>query len=99
MRRAQVPTLPLMAVEARPLTDAARAQIRVAVVDDNPGFRETLTSLLGTEDLVVVGTAGSGKDAVGLVRSTDRFGLRFLLRPRCRTPSTLGGPGWPAEPL
>jgi len=66
-----MPTLPLMAVEARPLTDAARAQIRVAVVDDNPGFRETLASLLGTEDLVVVGTAGCGKDAVGLVRSTD----------------------------
>jgi signal transduction histidine kinase len=52
------------------VTPSARAQIRVAVVDDNPGFRETLASLLGTEELVIVGTAGSGADAVGLVRST-----------------------------
>jgi signal transduction histidine kinase len=66
-----MPTLPLMAVGTRPVTPTARAQIRVAVVDDNPGFRETLASLLGTEDLVVVGTAGSGRDAMGLVRSTD----------------------------
>jgi signal transduction histidine kinase len=66
-----MPTLPQMAVETRPVTPTARAQIRVAVVDDNPGFRETLATLLGTEDLVVVGTAGSGRDAVGLVRSTD----------------------------
>jgi signal transduction histidine kinase len=59
-----------MALEMRPVTPTARPQIRVAVVDDNPAFRETLTSLLGTEELVVVGTAGSGSDAVGLVRST-----------------------------
>jgi signal transduction histidine kinase len=43
----------------------------VAVVDDNPGFRETLASLLGTEELLVVGAAGRGTDAVSLVRSTD----------------------------
>ena len=67
-----------MALDTRSLTTArrtvaptARAQIRVAVVDDNPGFRETLTSLLGTEELVVVGSAGNGSDALGLVRATD----------------------------
>ncbi|HET9671332.1 MAG TPA: response regulator [Actinomycetota bacterium] len=60
-----------MTLDTRPVTPATRPQIRVAVVDDNPGFRETLASLLGTEELVVVGTAGSGSDAVGLVRSTD----------------------------
>jgi signal transduction histidine kinase len=43
----------------------------VAVVDDNPGFRETLASLLGTEELLVVGAAGRGTDAVSLVRSTE----------------------------
>lgn len=59
-----------MTLDTRPVTPSARAQIRVAVVDDNPGFRETLASLLGAEELVIVGTAGSGADAVGLVRST-----------------------------
>jgi signal transduction histidine kinase len=43
----------------------------VAVVDDNPGFRETLATLLGTEELIVVGAAGRGTDAVSLVRSTE----------------------------
>jgi signal transduction histidine kinase len=58
-------------LDTRPVTPSVRAQIRVAVVDDNPAFRETLASLLGTEDLVIVGTAGSGADALSLVRSTD----------------------------
>src|SRR5829696_5475826 len=66
-----MPTLAGMAVETSPMTHAARAQIRVAVVDDNAGFRETLASLLGTEELLVVGTAGSGTEAVGLVGATD----------------------------
>jgi signal transduction histidine kinase len=60
-----------MAVETSPVSPALRTQIRVAVVDDNPGFRETLASLLGTEELIVVGTAGSGSEAVGLVGATD----------------------------
>jgi signal transduction histidine kinase len=60
-----------MALDTLPLAPSARPQIRVAVVDDNPGFRETLASLLGTEELVVVGAVGRGSDAVDLVRSTD----------------------------
>jgi signal transduction histidine kinase len=60
-----------MSLETLPLSTAARPQIRVAVVDDNPAFRETLASLLGTEELVVVGAAGRGSDAVNLVRSTE----------------------------
>jgi signal transduction histidine kinase len=59
-----------MALDTLPVAPSARPQIRVAVVDDNAGFRETLASLLGTEELLVVGAAGSGSDAVGLVRST-----------------------------
>jgi DNA-binding NarL/FixJ family response regulator/anti-sigma regulatory factor (Ser/Thr protein kinase) len=59
-----------MALDTLPVAPAARPQIRVAVVDDNPGFRETLASLLGTEELVVVGAVGRGSDAVNLVRST-----------------------------
>lgn len=66
-----MPTLhPTMALDTLPVAPSARPQIRVAVVDDNAGFRETLASLLGTEELLVVGAAGSGSDAVGLVRST-----------------------------
>jgi DNA-binding NarL/FixJ family response regulator/anti-sigma regulatory factor (Ser/Thr protein kinase) len=59
-----------MALDTLPVAPSARPQIRVAVVDDNPGFRETLASLLGTEELVVVGAVGRGTDAVNLVRST-----------------------------
>jgi signal transduction histidine kinase len=60
-----------MALHTLPVTQSVRPQIRVAVVDDNPGFRETLASLLGTEELIVVGAAGSGAEAVGLVRDTE----------------------------
>jgi NarL family two-component system response regulator LiaR len=41
--------------------------VKVLVVDDNPGFRESLISLLGTGDLEVVGQAGSGAEALDLV--------------------------------
>ena len=47
------------------LTDAR--PVKVLVVDDNPGFRESLISLLGTGDLEVVGQAGSGAEALDLV--------------------------------
>ena len=43
--------------------------IRVLVVDDNAGFRESLLSLLEAGNLQVVGEAGSGLEALGLVRS------------------------------
>ena len=59
-----------MALDTLPVAPSTRPQIRVVVVDDNPGFRETLASLLGTEELLVVGAAGSGSDAMSLVRST-----------------------------
>ena len=60
-----------MALHSLPVAPTLRPHIRVAVVDDNPGFRETLASLLGTEELIVVGAAASGADAVSLVRSTE----------------------------
>ena len=53
-----------MALNTLPVAPATRPQIRVVVVDDNPGFRETLASLLGTEELLVVRTAASGIDAI-----------------------------------
>ena len=48
-------------------SSADAAPVRVLVVDDNPGFRESLISLLGTGGLVVVGQAGSGAEALDLV--------------------------------
>jgi NarL family two-component system response regulator LiaR len=47
------------------LTDAP--PVRVLVVDDNPGFRESLVTLLDTGDLLVVGQASSGAEALDLV--------------------------------
>jgi signal transduction histidine kinase len=55
------------AVLPRPL-DHARP-IRVLVVDDNAGFRESLLSLLFAGNLHVVGQAGSGAEALDLVGS------------------------------
>ena len=42
-------------------------QVRVLLVDDNAGFRDSLISLLDTEDMTVVGQAGSGDQALALV--------------------------------
>jgi signal transduction histidine kinase len=66
-----LPTLLEMALDTLPVAPSTRPQIRVVVVDDNPGFRETLASLLGTEELLVVGAVGNGADAMSLVRSTE----------------------------
>jgi signal transduction histidine kinase len=44
----------------------ARLRVRVLVVDDNPGFRESLVSLLDTERLDVVAQADSGEEALRL---------------------------------
>jgi signal transduction histidine kinase len=57
-----------------PLTSPAarietRTRIRVLVVDDNPGFRESLVSLLDTGPLQVVAQAGSGEEALRLAVS------------------------------
>ncbi len=43
------------------------ARVRVMVVDDNSGFRESLLALLDTGDLEVVGEAETGADALDLV--------------------------------
>jgi signal transduction histidine kinase len=45
--------------------------IRVLVVDDNAGFRESLLSLLEAGNLQVVGEAGSGTEALSLVRTLE----------------------------
>jgi signal transduction histidine kinase len=42
-------------------------RVRVLVVDDNDGFRDSLAALLDGEDLEVVGQAGSGDEALALV--------------------------------
>jgi signal transduction histidine kinase len=50
------------------LSHAAQTrQVRVLVCDDNAGFRESLLSLLDAGDLVVIGEASSGLQALELV--------------------------------
>jgi signal transduction histidine kinase len=44
-------------------------RVRVLVVDDNEGFRESLAVLLHGEDLDVIGHAGSGAEALEIVRT------------------------------
>ena len=46
----------------------AADRIRVLVVDDNDGFRESLAFLLSGEDLEVIGQASSGAEAIDMVR-------------------------------
>jgi signal transduction histidine kinase len=41
--------------------------IRVLIVDDNAGFRESLASLLDTDELTVIGQVGSGLEALEMV--------------------------------
>jgi signal transduction histidine kinase len=48
-----------------------RQRVRVLVVDDNAGFRDSLVSLLDTEEMVVVGQAGNGEQALQLIASTE----------------------------
>ncbi len=45
--------------------------IRVVVVDDNAGFRESLLSLLEAGHLQVVGEAGSGTEALDLIAAVE----------------------------
>jgi len=56
------------------LTDAAgeTPTIRVAVADDHPVVREGLVAMLETQpDFMVVGTAGSGDEALAMVTAAD----------------------------
>jgi signal transduction histidine kinase len=46
----------------------AADRIRVLVVDDNDGFRESLAFLLSGENLEVIGQASSGPEAIEMVR-------------------------------
>src|SRR3972149_9596878 len=59
----------------RPRTDgevrSGSGRVRVVVVDDNAGFRESLLALLDAGDLDVVGEARSGSEALGLIPETD----------------------------
>jgi signal transduction histidine kinase len=52
-------------------TPGAGRRVRVVVVDDNAGFRESLLALLDTGDLDVVGEARSGPEALELVPMVD----------------------------
>ena len=47
------------------------SQVRVLVVDDNAGFRESLVSLLDTGELHVVGQAANGAEALALLTSVE----------------------------
>jgi signal transduction histidine kinase len=58
-----------MLVQRVPMS--ARQRVRVLVVDDNTGFRDSLVSLLDTDELVVVGQAGNGAQALELIGSTN----------------------------
>jgi signal transduction histidine kinase len=46
-----------------------RVRVRVVVVDDNDGFRESLAVLLHGEDLDVIGQAATGAEALELLRT------------------------------
>jgi DNA-binding NarL/FixJ family response regulator/anti-sigma regulatory factor (Ser/Thr protein kinase) len=59
-----------MLVERASTPPQARERVRVLVVDDNAGFRDSLVSLLDTDELVVVGQAGNGEQALELIEST-----------------------------
>ncbi len=58
-----------MLVERAPA--APRERVRVLVVDDNAGFRDSLVSLLDTDELMVVGQAGNGEQALELIATTE----------------------------
>lgn len=50
---------------------AAAPPIRVLVIDDNAGFRESLVMLLDTEELHVVGEGSDGNQVMDLVAALD----------------------------
>ncbi|HLB62049.1 MAG TPA: response regulator [Actinomycetota bacterium] len=52
---------------ARQREDGSARPVRVLVVDDNAGFRESLLALLATDEMVVVGEADCGLRALDLV--------------------------------
>lgn len=66
MRSASVGHRPASSEDTR-----GRPQVRVMVVDDNPDFRESLLALLATTDLMVVGEAGGGQEALEIVGQAE----------------------------
>jgi signal transduction histidine kinase len=50
-----------------PATAPPSDKVRVLIVDDNAGFRDSLVSLLDTDELEVVGQAANGEQALALV--------------------------------
>jgi signal transduction histidine kinase len=46
-------------------------RVRVLVVDDNAGFRESLLALLDAGDLEVIGEAGSGAEALSILTKVE----------------------------
>jgi signal transduction histidine kinase len=52
-------------------TSPRTSEVRVLVVDDNAGFRESLVSLLDTGELHVVGQAADGAEALALMMSVE----------------------------
>ena len=52
-------------------TSPRTSEVRVLVVDDNAGFRESLVSLLDTGELHVVGQAADGAEALTLMMSVE----------------------------
>jgi len=59
----------MRAAPAQP--EASPGPVRVLVVDDNAGFRESLVSLLGTGDLTVVAEAENGQEALELIERVE----------------------------
>ena len=55
----------------RPREEAEDRPVRVVVVDDNEGFRESLVALLAAGGHVVVGEASNGKEALDVVARSD----------------------------
>ena len=60
-----------MARTASPSAREGRSPVRVLVVDDNAGFRESLVALLRIDPLEVVGEASCGAEALELVARTS----------------------------
>ena len=58
-----IPTLPVCPCTS-PRSARPRRPVRVLVVDDNEGFRESLVMLLDTEELHVVGQGSDGEEAM-----------------------------------
>jgi Response regulator containing a CheY-like receiver domain and an HTH DNA-binding domain len=57
------------------------SRVRVLVVDDNAGFRDSLLALLCTDDLLIVGQAASGRDAINMVLATPDVVLMDVRMP------------------